>query len=350
MKKIIALVLSLILIFSIAGCNEKEVNTNTENKNQSSSVDTTSKQDNTIKEETNTKTEEITKDTASEKEDTPDNTVPVNETPVETTNTELSTETEITELEDDSLNINPLGLGTEWYGNDGKDLVLNLVENPTTGYIWSYHIADSSIVSLTEDKFEAAKSADGTVGAGGIHTMKFTATSEGDTLLSLKLSRATVADDIIQVVMLNLHVQGNGMIYAISALDETEMHLALQPTDCDEYGYCSFIAPATGVYQFILNIMDDTGYGSSSDEAGDWKVYVLDERFDDAERFINQAYTPVVSRYGSATVKAGQIIYIYCPANEWAGNAGEYYGGYFEVYANFTKSGAVLSTEPELTE
>ena len=74
-----------------------------------------------------------------------------------------------------------------------------------------------------------------------------------------------------------------------------------------EYGYAKILAPKTGLYNFE----------PVNSEGIDWEVYVLDEEFTDAERYIPQVYDPVVVGQGAANIEEGKIIYLYSSANSW---------------------------------
>ena len=50
--------------------------------------------------------------------------------------------------------------------------VVELEENPTTGYAWTYEISDESVLKLLSDQFIDSSDKD-TVGSGGIHEFVF---------------------------------------------------------------------------------------------------------------------------------------------------------------------------------
>lgn len=75
----------------------------------------------------------------------------------------------------------------------------------------------------------------------------------------------------------------------------------------DGYGYVHQLCDQTGVYDF----------SAINSDGVTWEVYILDKEFDDAERFIPQAYEKALSGNGSLSVKEGEWIYIYCPCNQW---------------------------------
>ena len=76
-----------------------------------------------------------------------------------------------------------------------------------------------------------------------------------------------------------------------------------------DYGYVHFLCEADGTYSFTAQDSDGI----------EWKVYLLDKEFDDAERFIPQAYPLILEGDGWVSINAGQYVYIYCSANCWTG-------------------------------
>ena len=73
------------------------------------------------------------------------------------------------------------------------------------------------------------------------------------------------------------------------------------------YGFVHQQCDTTGVYDFAPINSDNIT----------WEVFILDREFNDAERFIPQAYERALSGGGSLSLKEGQWIYVYCPCNEW---------------------------------
>lgn len=65
--------------------------------------------------------------------------------------------------------------------------MVQLPENPTTGYRWHLQPPDDSVVTLLEDGFEASK---GGLGIGGMRRWKLQATHAGTTRLETRLSRS----------------------------------------------------------------------------------------------------------------------------------------------------------------
>ncbi|MCR5731842.1 MAG: protease inhibitor I42 family protein [Sphaerochaetaceae bacterium] len=68
--------------------------------------------------------------------------------------------------------------GDEIKVHPGDDFTLELEENPTTGYSWSYEIEGDCIL-LASENYKQNKAKDGFVGVGGVHSFNFTALKEG---------------------------------------------------------------------------------------------------------------------------------------------------------------------------
>jgi inhibitor of cysteine peptidase len=90
-----------------------------------------------------------------------------------------------------SLPVNQLTLTQEQNGQtvktrSGNTFIIQLPENPTTGYRWSLLLADSSIVELVSDEVFHGSS---TIGSGGQRRLTFRAKNIGSTQLKLSLFR-----------------------------------------------------------------------------------------------------------------------------------------------------------------
>lgn len=70
---------------------------------------------------------------------------------------------------------------------------------------------------------------------------------------------------------------------------------------------------ADGGYSFQAE--QDATYTLTRDGEADWDVYVLDEEFEDALRYLPQAYEPTASNEGTVSVKMGQMVYVLCGEN-----------------------------------
>ena len=69
----------------------------------------------------------------------------------------------------------------------GEDLVLELDENPTTGYTWTAESADADALQLATGSYRAGDGA--FAGAAGKRQFHFIATMPGEVQLSFRLAR-----------------------------------------------------------------------------------------------------------------------------------------------------------------
>ncbi len=99
------------------------------------------------------------------------------------------------------------------------------------------------------------------------------------------------------------------------------------------YGYAKKEVTETAVY--------DCKSENSTD--GLWKVYILDEEFTEAERYIPSAYRAALTADGSVEACKGQWIYVYCNANEWTGETAPE-GAAFTVAVNPDKTASGVQT------
>lgn len=75
------------------------------------------------------------------------------------------------------------------------------------------------------------------------------------------------------------------------------------------YGFCHQLCAETGYYRFA----------QTNSQGVTWEVYVLDQEFQDAERYIPQAYEKALEGNGVIRIEEGKWIYVYCSCNEWTG-------------------------------
>lgn len=75
----------------------------------------------------------------------------------------------------------------------------------------------------------------------------------------------------------------------------------------DRYGFAHRRCDRSGTYRFTPVNSDGVI----------WEVYILDAEFNDAERFIPQAYPLALEGEGTLQVNEGDWIYVYCPCNTW---------------------------------
>ncbi len=75
------------------------------------------------------------------------------------------------------------------------------------------------------------------------------------------------------------------------------------------YGFCHQHCIESGYYRFT----------AENSQGVTWQVFLLDEEFTDAERYIPQAYEKALEGSGVVHINAGKWIYVYCSCNEWTG-------------------------------
>ena len=84
----------------------------------------------------------------------------------------------------------------------------------------------------------------------------------------------------------------------------------IEAKDCFyDAGYVELIAGAEVAAEYT--------FAAENSEGVQWRVYVLDQAFDEGFRYIAQAAEPVLVGDGSVSVDAGQFVYVYCSANEF---------------------------------
>jgi len=84
------------------------------------------------------------------------------------------------------------------YGKDDKNItvkagesfVIQLDENPTTGYQWAVTISDESIVKLDKDDYQQQSAESGVVGAGGTRILTFKGLKQGTATVTLSYERS----------------------------------------------------------------------------------------------------------------------------------------------------------------
>jgi len=71
----------------------------------------------------------------------------------------------------------------------GRELVVELDENPTTGYIWKYVISPKGIVVPAGSDFSRDEAPAGMVGVGGTRVFRFKAAYAGEVSITFSESR-----------------------------------------------------------------------------------------------------------------------------------------------------------------
>jgi inhibitor of cysteine peptidase len=76
----------------------------------------------------------------------------------------------------------------------GDKIIINLKENPSTGYTWAVDKTDSIVLALQNSDYTPTPVPSGFVGAGGIREFVFYAQKNGNVHLQLKEWRAWEGD------------------------------------------------------------------------------------------------------------------------------------------------------------
>jgi predicted secreted protein len=87
------------------------------------------------------------------------------------------------------LSISIIGCSSSYAVNFGT---VELVGNPTTGFVWEYEIANPGIIEEVSNEFIAGGRGDDDIdiaGAGGIYNFTFKGVAQGETLVTFKYHR-----------------------------------------------------------------------------------------------------------------------------------------------------------------
>ncbi len=85
--------------------------------------------------------------------------------------------------------------GSEIEVRAGKEFVIDLESNPTTGYTWQ-ETHDSTAIKLIEKNYEQSETETPVMGAGGVETFRFQALKSGATKIEFVYQRAWEAEPI----------------------------------------------------------------------------------------------------------------------------------------------------------
>ena len=101
------------------------------------------------------------------------------------------------------------------------------------------------------------------------------------------------------------------MVSALAACGaEEEIFAVIEAKNCFyDAGYVELIADAEEPAEYIFT--------AENSETLQWRVYVLDEAFEEGFRYIAQTAEPVLVGDGKIDLKPGQFVYVYCSANEF---------------------------------
>ena len=88
-----------------------------------------------------------------------------------------------------------------------------LLENPTTGYQWSYTLSAEGVLTLERDAYTAPEVTPGTAGAGGTHLWVFAPAGEGDVTATFVYARSWEKDvEPEATVTYTFHVDASGAV------------------------------------------------------------------------------------------------------------------------------------------
>ncbi len=73
-------------------------------------------------------------------------------------------------------------------------VTIRLMDNPTTGYSWTVAVEPQGMLSSVRDVYEADETADGALGAGGVHTWVFQGVTPGTASITFRYVRGSDAD------------------------------------------------------------------------------------------------------------------------------------------------------------
>ncbi len=89
----------------------------------------------------------------------------------------------------------------------GGTFVIQLPENPTTGYQWAISIADDAIVKTSDDQYKPDETATDVVGSGGVRVLTFEALEKGTTSVTLSYERSWEEGSAEQTIVYTVTVK-----------------------------------------------------------------------------------------------------------------------------------------------
>ena len=91
---------------------------------------------------------------------------------------------------------------------------------------------------------------------------------------------------------------------------EEKLFTIIEAKDCfNDAGFVELIAGAEDPAEYTFT--------PENSDSVEWCVYILDQEFDDAFRYIKQAAEPALVGDGTIFIDEGQYVYVYCSANEF---------------------------------
>ena len=91
---------------------------------------------------------------------------------------------------------------------------------------------------------------------------------------------------------------------------ETTETKIIEAKDCfDDAGFVELIAGTKDPAEYTFT--------SGKSDTVEWRVYILDEVFDEGFRYIGQVAEPILVGDGTVFIDEGLYVYVYCSANEF---------------------------------
>jgi predicted secreted protein len=88
----------------------------------------------------------------------------------------------------------------------GDTFIIQLEENPTTGYEWRISVSDDSIVTLTRDEYAAQTKESNIEGAGGTHSYQFKSAGKGAAQITFVYERSFEENSAVEMIVYNVTV------------------------------------------------------------------------------------------------------------------------------------------------
>ena len=138
--------------------------------------------------------------------------------------------------------------------------------------------------------------------------------AEGKYIYVLCSESAFSADSASEAFLSINYAEENGS----EVSDETERRLIINSEPVvitakdgfDNAGVTELVCDADATYSF-----------TASGNSVDWKVYVLDEKFEDGARYLSQANEPALEGDGNVEIAEGKYIYVLCSENAFTADS-----------------------------
>jgi predicted secreted protein len=89
----------------------------------------------------------------------------------------------------------------------GESTIIELEENPTTGYEWHYTIDGEDIIEIVDDSYQANENAEEMVGVGGIRKIEIKGIKKGLAIINLEYSQEWSTEEPIQTEEFRVKVE-----------------------------------------------------------------------------------------------------------------------------------------------